>query len=372
MRVGVPKEIKNNESRVGLTPTSVQEYINHGHSVLVEKNAGADIGFSDSDYEIAGAAIAATAAEIFEKSELIIKIKEPQAVERQMLNHQHTLFTYLHLAPDIEQTKELIASGATCIAYETVTDNHGRLPLLTPMSQVAGRMSIQVGAHYLEKNNGGAGVLLGGVPGVEQGKVTIIGSGVVGENAAQMALGLGADVTIIGRNTYTLARLAAKYGTALKTIYSTSSTIAEHVANSNLVIGSVLVKGALTPKLVTAEMIKEMMPGSVVVDVAVDQGGCFATSRPTTHSDPTYIVDDVIHYCVANMPGAVPRTSTNALNNATLPFGLAIADHGYRTALKNNAFLREGLNICRGQVTYSAVAKAIGCEFVDPLSALES
>lgn len=370
MLIGVPKEIKNNEFRVGLTPDSVHEFIHHGHSVMVETNAGMGIGCADGDYEAAGASIASTAAEIFERADMIVKVKEPQANERKMLRKDQILFTYLHLAPDAEQTRDLVASGAVCIAYETVTNKIGGLPLLAPMSQVAGRMAIQAGAVALEKVNGGAGILLGAVPGVAPAKVTIIGGGVVGEGAIQMALGMGADVTVLDRNLDVLHALEGRFGSALKTIYSSKAALQTYVLDADLVVGGVLVKGAAAPKLVTADMIKAMRDGSVVVDVAIDQGGCFETSHATTHADPTYIVDGVVHYCVANMPGAVPRTSTYALNNATLPFGLAIADKGYRKALLDDAHLLEGLNVYHGQITYKAVADDQGYAYVDPIKAL--
>lgn len=370
MLIGVPKEIKNHEYRVGLTPDSVREFVNRGHSAIVETNAGAGIGCPDALYEAAGATIVGTPAEVFARAEMVVKVKEPQAAERKMLREDQILFTYLHLAPDTEQTRDLIASGAVCVAYETVTNAAGGLPLLAPMSQVAGRMSIQAGAHSLEKAHGGAGILLGGVPGVAPGKVAIIGGGVVGENAIQMALGMGADVTVLDRNVDVLGRLGARFGSALKTVYSSASALEACVLDSDLVVGGVLVKGAAAPKLVTAEMVKAMRPGSVLADVAIDQGGCFETSHATTHADPTYIIDDVVHYCVANMPGAVPRTSTYALNNATLPFGLELASKGYRQALLDNAHLLEGLNVIHGKITYQAVAEDQGYDFVEPAKAL--
>ncbi len=335
MLVGVPKEIKNHEYRVGLTPDSVREVVAHGHEVVVETNAGVGIGASDADYEAAGASILPTAAEVFAKAEMIVKVKEPQAVERKMLRPDHLLFTYLHLAPDPEQTADLVASGAVCIAYETVTDQKGRLPLLAPMSQVAGRLSIQAGATALQKANGGAGVLLGGVPGVAPAKTVVIGGGVVGAHAIEMAIGLGSDVTVLDRNVDVLDALSARFGSRLKTVFSNRAALEKEVLAADLVVGAVLVAGAAAPKLVTKEHIKAMKPGSVVVDVAIDQGGCFETSRATTHQDPTYIVDEVVHYCVANMPGAVARTSTYALNNATLPYVLALADKGYAAALRD-------------------------------------
>lgn len=363
MRIGVPKEIKNHEYRVGMTPTSVREAVHHGHQVIVETQAGTGIGASDADYLQAGADILGSAAEVFEQADMIVKVKEPQAGERKMLREGQILFTYLHLAPDPEQTKDLVDSGAICIAYETVTDNNGGLPLLAPMSQVAGRMSIQAGAHCLEKEAGGRGVLLGGVPGVAPAKVVIIGGGVVGENAAYMAVGLGADVTILDRNVDTMRSLVVRFGQSVKTLYSTTLAIEEQVLDADLVIGGVLVPGAAAPKLVTEELVKDMRAGSVLVDVAIDQGGCFATSKATTHSDPTYVVDDVVHYCVANMPGAVARTSTYALNNVTLPFTLAIADKGYKQALLDDPHLLAGLNVMEGKVTYEAVADDLGYSF---------
>jgi alanine dehydrogenase len=364
MLVGVPKEIKNHEYRVGLTPTSVNEMVRHGHKVMVETNAGAGIGSSDDDYKKAGATIIATPDEIFAKADMIVKVKEPQPKERKMLREGQILYTYLHLAPDPEQTKDLVKSGAICIAYETVTNARGGLPLLAPMSQVAGRMSVQSGAHCLEKAQGGRGVLLGGVPGVSPAKVVILGGGVVGTNAAAMALGLGADVTIIEKSTDRMEELVARFGTQLKTIYSTQGAVEEECAAADLVIGGVLIPGAAAPKLITKKMLKDWKPGSVLVDVAIDQGGCAETSKATTHAEPTYVVDNVIHYCVANMPGGVARTSTYALNNATLPFGLAIANKGWKKALAEDMHLRNGLNVAGGKVTYKAVADDLGYAFV--------
>ncbi|WP_068546335.1 alanine dehydrogenase [Thalassotalea crassostreae] len=370
MIIGVPKEIKNHEYRVGMVPASVRELINHGHEVFVETNAGSGIGFTDEDYVAAGASILATAAEVFAKAEMIVKVKEPQAVERAMLREGQILFTYLHLAPDLAQTEDLVKSKAICIAYETVTDHMGGLPLLAPMSEVAGRMSIQAGAQALEKSNAGRGMLLGGVPGVEPAKVVIIGGGMVGNNAAQMAVGMGANVVILDRNINVLRRLDAQFGNKIKAVYSTADALEKHVLEADLVIGGVLIPGAAAPKLVTAEHIKNMKPGSAIVDVAIDQGGCIATSKATTHAEPTFIVDDVVHYCVANMPGAVPRTSTFALNNATLPFIINLANKGYKDALLSNEHFLNGLNVINGQVTVREVADNLGFEFVEPKVAL--
>ena len=364
MLIGVPKEIKNNEFRVGLTPMAVREYVRHGHKVLVEKTAGAGIGSSDADYKAAGAEIIDTPEDIFAKADMIVKVKEPQAAERAMLREGQILYTYLHLAPDPEQTEDLVKSGAICIAYETVTNARGGLPLLAPMSQVAGRMSVQSGAHCLEKRQGGRGMLLGGVPGVAPAKVVILGGGVVGTNAAAIAIGMGADVTIIERSVDRMEELTARFGLGLKTHYSTQGTIEDECATADLVIGGVLIPGAAAPKLITKAMLKDWKPGSVFVDVAIDQGGCAETSHATTHAEPTYVVDNVVHYCVANMPGGVARTSTFALNNATLPFGLAIANKGWKQALKDDAHLRNGLNVAGGKVTYQAVAKDLGYNYV--------
>jgi alanine dehydrogenase len=371
MIVGAPKEIKSAERRVGLTPGSVRELVAHGHEVIVETGAGIGIAASDDVYVAAGASIAPTADEVWSRATMIVKVKEPQAVERARLRPDHVLFTYLHLAPDPEQTKDLVDSGATCIAYETVTDDAGGLPLLAPMSQVAGRMSVQAGAHCLEAPHGGAGLLLGGVPGVMPASVVVIGGGVVGENAIQMAAGLGGDVVVLDRSVPVLNRLARHFGNSLETVYSTQAAIEELVLQADLVIGAVLVKGDRAPMLVTADMVKRMKPGSVLVDVAIDQGGCFETSRPTTHEEPTYIVDDVVHYCVANMPGAVPQTSTHALNNATLHFALALADKGAKQAMLDDPHLLGGLNVCGGVVTEEHVATALGYDYVDPATALE-
>jgi alanine dehydrogenase len=370
MRIGVPKEIKVLEQRVGLTPAAVGELVHHGHTVLVERDAGAGIGRSDDDYRRAGATIAESAAQVFRDAELIVKVKEPQAAERAMLRPGQVLFTYLHLAPDPEQARELIASGAICIAYETVTSPSGGLPLLAPMSEVAGRMAVQAGAHFLEKPQGGKGLLLGGVPGVAPAKVTVLGGGVVGTHAAEIALGMGAQVAVLDRSVDALRRLWSQFGTRLLTVFSSRDAIERHVASADLVIGGVLVPGASAPKLVSAELIGRMERGSVVVDVAIDQGGCFATSRATTHADPTYVVDGVVHYCVANMPGGVPRTSTYALNNVTLPFVLALAGKGWRHALADDAHLRNGLNIAAGKVTCAPVAEALGYPHVPAESVL--
>ena len=371
MLIGVPKEIKNHEYRVGMTPMSVREAVRHGHKVWVQVNAGAGIGAADSDYTAAGATIIATAAEIFAKADMIVKVKEPQAGERKMLRDGQILYTYLHLAPDPEQTKDLVKSGAICIAYETVTSARGGLPLLAPMSQVAGRMSIQSGAHCLEKAQGGRGILLGGVPGVAPAKVVILGGGVVGTNAAAMAIGLGADVTILEKSTDRMEELVARFGTGLKTLYSTQGAVEDECAEADLVVGGVLIPGAAAPKLVTKAMLKDWKQGSVLVDVAIDQGGCAETSKATTHAEPTYVVDGVIHYCVANMPGGVARTSTFALNNVTLPFGLAIANKGWKKALADDAHLRNGLNVAHGKVTYKAVADDLGYDYVAAESLLK-
>lgn len=368
MRIGVPKEIKNHEYRVGLTPESVAEAIHHGHQVLVETQAGSGIGSMDEDYLRAGAEIVETAAEVFQRADMIVKVKEPQANERKMLRDGQILYTYLHLAPDPEQTRDLVDSGAVCIAYETVTDAMGGLPLLKPMSQVAGRMSVQAGAHCLEKAQGGRGTLLGGVPGVRPAKVLIIGGGVVGFHAAEMAVGLQAEVTILDRSPATLDRLAMHYGAKAKTSFSTRVTIAELIQDTDLIIGAVLIPGAAAPKLVTRDMLKTMKPGAALVDVAIDQGGCFETSRATTHADPIFIVEDIVHYCVANMPGGVARTSTYALGYATLPFMLAIADKGWKQALSDDPHLANGLNVWDGKITCAPVAKTLGYT-ATPLSA---
>jgi alanine dehydrogenase len=370
MIVGVPKEVKVKEYRVGLTPTSVRELVAHGHDVIVEQGAGSGIGLDDTDYELSGAVIVSTAKDVFDKVDMIVKVKEPQPKERQILRGDQILFTYLHLAPDREQADELIAGGSTCIAYETVTSPSGSLPLLAPMSEVAGRLSIQAGAYFLEKAHGGHGVLLGGVPGVDPAKVVVIGGGTVGRHAIHIALGMGADVWVVDRNVDVLRSLWAQFGRPLNTVFSTRDAIERHCMAADLVIGGVLIPGAAAPKLVSADLVKKMKPGSVIVDVAIDQGGCCETSHATTHDDPTYIVDGVIHYCVANMPGAVPKTSTHALNNATLPFVLAIADNGWRKAVSDDPYLRRGLNIHDGKVTHSAVAGALGYEYVEPEAVL--
>ncbi|GAB5471406.1 MAG: alanine dehydrogenase [Rhodospirillales bacterium] len=370
MRVAVPKEIKSQEYRVGLTPPSVRELVHHGHEVLIESQAGAGIGFFDADYERAGAKIVPDTQAVFGEGDMVIKVKEPQLSECELLRPGQVLFTYLHLAPDPKQTAGLIESKAIAIAYETVTDRHNRLPLLAPMSEVAGRMSIQVGAHCLEKYQGGSGVLLGGVPGVEAAKVVVIGGGVSGTNAARMAMGMEAQVTVMDKSLARLDELDLRFGGQLNTVFSTVDAIEQHVAGADLVIGAVLVPGAAAPKLVSAEMIKTMRPGSAVVDIAIDQGGCFETSHATTHQDPTFVVDDVVHYCVANMPGAVARTATMALNNATLPFVVALADKGYRQALADDPHLMAGLNVAGGAVTYRAVANALGYDYTPPQEAL--
>jgi len=366
MLIGVPKEIKNHEYRVGMTPASVREVVHSGHSVLVETLAGSGIGSSDDDYITAGAEIVLTAEEVFARAEMIVKVKEPQAAERAMLRPEQVLFTYLHLAPDALQTADLVASGATCIAYETITSAQGGLPLLAPMSEVAGRMSIQAGAHVLEKAQGGRGMLLGGVPGVAPAKVVIIGGGVVGSNAAQMALGARAQVTVLDRSTQALARLDKEFNGAVKTVYSTQDSLEEYVLDADLVIGGVLIPGAAAPKLVTETMVKAMKPGSVLVDVAIDQGGCFETSKATTHEDPTYVVHGVVHYCVANMPGGVAMTSTYALNNATLPYILKLANVGWKQALKQDEHFLAGLNVHAGKVTNQYVAEALGYDYLPP------
>jgi alanine dehydrogenase len=363
MLVGVPSEIKDNEFRVGITPAVAAELVNHGHSVLVETSAGLGSGLSDDEYRAAGATIVDGPGEIFARADMVIKVKEPQAAERKMLRNGQTLFTYLHLAPDLAQTEDLIKSGATCIAYETVTSPTGGLPLLAPMSEVAGRLAPQVGAHALEKAAGGRGILLGGVPGAPAADVLIIGGGVSGTHAATIALGMGAHVTILDRSLEVLRRLSDHFEGRVQTILSTRAAIREWVGKADLVIGAVLVPGASAPKLITREMLSTMKQGAVLVDIAIDQGGCAETSKPTTHSHPTYVVDGIVHYCVANMPGAVARTSTFALNNATLPFTLALADKGWRRALSEDAHLRAGLNVCAGHITCEPVAVAHGLPY---------
>ena len=364
MLIGVPKEIKNHEYRVGLTPSSVRELTSRGHQVIVQKNAGAAIGLADDQYAAAGATLSDTAADIFARADMIVKVKEPQPAECAMLRKDQILYTYLHLAPDPEQTKALVKSGAICIAYETITGQGGGLPLLAPMSEVAGRMAIQAGAAHLEKSKGGMGLLLGGVPGVAPGHVVVIGAGVVGTNALQMAVGAGARVTVLDKSIDRLRQLDLVYGNRIATLHSNAHTIEESVLDADLVIGGVLVPGAAAPKLVTRSMISRMKQGAVVVDVAIDQGGCFETSHATTHAEPTFVVDGVVHYCVANMPGAVARTSTFALNNATIGHAVAIAEKGWRKAMRDDVHLRHGLNVCQGHVTYEAVAKDLGYEYV--------
>src|SRR5882672_10111454 len=368
MRVGVPKEVKTHEYRVGLVAGSVRELVHHGHQVVVERGAGSGIGIDDQEYVRAGATIAASAAEVFGTADMIVKVKEPQPAEIAALRLGQVLFTYLHLAADKEQTEGLMRSGATCIAYETVTDVHGGLPLLAPMSEVAGRMAVQVGAHCLEKEQGGLGVLLGGVPGVSAAKVVILGGGVSGTNAARVAMGMEAHVTVIDRSLPRLYELDLQFGSQLHTLFSTVENIEKEVAAADLVIGAVLVPGAAAPKLVSRALVREMKPGSVIVDISIDQGGCFETSRPTTHAAPTYVDEGVVHYCVTNMPGAVARTSAVALNNATLPFVLAIAERSWRRALSEDPHLRKGLNVCRGRLTHPAVARDLGL----PLTAAEA
>ena len=364
MLIGTLKEIKNHEYRVGLTPASVRALVSRGHQVRIETNAGMGIGVSDDDYKKAGADIAKDAAEIFSSCDMIVKVKEPQPAECKMLRQGQVLFTYLHLAPDPEQTKLLLESGAIGIAYETVTGPGNTLPLLAPMSEVAGRLSIQAGAHCLEKAQGGSGVLLGGVAGVAPAKVLVIGGGIVGDNAAYMAAGMGADVTILDSSVQRLRQLDIEYGGRVKCVYSTEDTVENYALEADLVIGAVLLPGAAAPKLLSKDLISKMRGGTVVVDVAIDQGGCFETSKATTHQEPTYVVDDIVHYCVANMPGAVPRTSTFALNNVTLPFVLSLADKGYKQALQDDAGLLNGLNVHEGKLTYQAVAEALNYDYV--------
>ncbi|OGA60514.1 MAG: alanine dehydrogenase [Betaproteobacteria bacterium RIFCSPLOWO2_12_FULL_65_14] len=369
MKVGVPGEVKTHEYRVGLTPTSVRELVAHGHEVLVERSAGMGIGVPDAAYEKAGARMV---GDVFAEAELVVKVKEPQPEERSKLRQGQVLFTYLHLAPDPQQTKELLASKAVCIAYETVTRTGGGLPLLAPMSEVAGRMSIQVGASCLEKERGGMGILLGGVPGVAPAKITVLGAGVAGSSAIRIAVGSGARVYALDRSLDVLRRIEAEFGARVVTVYSSRDAIEQHVLSADLVIGAVLVPGAAAPRLVSRQMVKDMKSGAVVVDIAIDQGGCFETSRPTTHADPTYVVDGVVHYCVTNMPGAVPRTSTYALNNATLPFVLALADKGWKRALADDAHLRNGLNVAHGKVTHAEVAGALNLPYLPPEEAIRA
>ncbi len=370
MLIGVPKEIKTHEYRVGMTPGAVREAVHHGHDVVVQTACGEAIGLEDDDYRAAGAAVVDTAEEIFARADMIVKVKEPQPNECAMLRPNQVLFTYLHLAPDPDQAKALMAAGCVAIAYETVTDDRGGLPLLAPMSEVAGRMAIQAGAHCLEMEQGGRGTLLGGVPGVAAARVVILGGGVVGTNAARMAMGLEAHVTVLDRSLPRLYELDMQFGPTLNTIFSTVDAIEEYVLGADLVIGAVLLPGAAAPKLVSADLVARMKRGSVLVDVSIDQGGCFETSRPTTHADPTYMVDGIVHYCVANMPGAVARTSTFALNNATLPFTLALADKGYRQALRDDVHLRRGLNVHEGRLTHEAVARDLDEDYLPPDQAI--
>jgi alanine dehydrogenase len=372
MKVGIPKEIKTLEFRVGMVPAGVRELVHDGHDVVVETNAGAGIGMSDADYEAAGASIVATAAEVFEAADMVVKVKEPQLHECAMLNQDQVLFTYLHLAADRAQTEALVKSGTTAIAYETVTADDGSLPLLTPMSEVAGRLSIQAGAFALQKANGGRGVLLGGVPGVAPGKVVVIGGGVAGLNAAAMAVGLGADVTILDRSVPRLRQIEEIYGGRIQTIYSTKQAIDTLMLDADLVVGAVLVAGAAAPKLVTAAHVKTMQDGAVMVDISIDQGGCFETSRPTSHAEPTYVVDGVVHYCVTNMPGAVPRTSTFALTNVTLPFAKNLANFGWQEALSRDPHLANGLNVHAGHINHEAVAHDLGYDYQSANDALKA
>ncbi len=365
MHIGCPREIKNHEYRVGLVPSSVAELVKHGHKVSIETGAGLGSGLSDAEYVAAGATICLNADEIFSQSDMVVKVKEPQAIERKKLRPNQILFTYLHLAPDAPQTHDLIASKAICIAYETVTSPTGGLPLLTPMSEVAGRLAPQVGAYALQKQSGGRGILLGGVPGVAPAEVVILGGGISGTHAATIALGMGANVTVVDRSNDVLRRLSAQFGAQLKTVFSTSHAVEELAEAADLLIGCVLIPGAAAPKLITKSMLKTMKPGAVIVDVAIDQGGCCETSHATTHDNPTFIVDDIVHYCVANMPGAVSRTSTFALNNATLPFILALADKGVRQALLDDVHLANGLNVCNGHITCKPVAEAHGLLLVN-------
>ena len=372
MLIGCPKEIKPQEFRVGLTPQAAQEAVAHGHEVLVERGAGLGAGFADADYLAAGAGIADTAEEVFARAEMIVKVKEPQAVERKRLREGQLLFTYLHLAPDPDQTRDLLDSGCTAIAYETVTDDRGGLPLLAPMSEVAGKLAPQMGAWTLQKANGGRGVLMGGVPGVGPARVAVIGGGVVGTHAARVAAGMGADVTVLDRSLPRMRYLDDVFGGQFKTRYASAAATAECVAEADMVIGAVLIPGAAAPKLVSRAQLSTMKPGAAIVDVAIDQGGCFETSRATTHQDPIYEVDGILHYCVANMPGAVARTSTIALGNATMPFLLALADKGWRQACSDDPHLLNGLNVHAGRLTYYAVGKALGLDVLSPQLALKA
>ena len=372
MQIGVPKEIKNHEYRVGLAPASIRELVAHGHEVLVQTNAGEGISASNELYRRAGARIVEDPADIFATADMIVKVKEPQPSERAMLREGQILFTYLHLAPDPEQAADLTESGSICIAYETVTSPHGGLPLLAPMSKVAGRMAVQAGAYCLEHPHGGLGMLLGGVPGVDPAKVVVLGAGMVGSHATHIAVGMGADVWVIDRNPDVLESHWQQFGRSTNTVFSTQDAIERHILEADLVIGGVLIPGAQAPKLVTREMVHDMKQGSVIVDVAIDQGGCCETSRPTTHDEPTYIVEDVVHYCVANMPGGVPRTSTFALNNVTLPHVLTLADKGYKQALLDDPHLCQGMNVHTGKITCREVAKSLGYEFFPPLDALST
>ena len=369
MQIGVPKEIKNHEYRVGLTPASVREFVAHGHAVMVQAGAGAAIGLDDAQYRAAGASLVDSAQEVFANADMVVKVKEPQPQECAMLRPGQLLYTYLHLAPDPEQTAALVKSGAVCVAYETITGANGGLPLLAPMSEVAGRMSIQAGAAHLEKSKGGMGVLLGGVPGVAPAHVVILGAGVVGTHALQCAVGAGARVTVLDKNVDRLRQLDLVFGNRITTLYSNAQSVEDGVLAADLVVGGVLIPGAAAPKLVTRDMISRMKKGAVVVDVAIDQGGCFETSHATTHAEPTYVVDGVVHYCVANMPGAVARTSTFALNNATIGPGLALADQGWQAAMRGNAHLKAGLNVANGKVTFEAVARGLGYDYT-PADAL--
>ena len=372
MLIGVPTEIKQDEHRVGLTPTSVRELVVHGHQVLVQSKAGAGIGMRDTDYERAGATISGSASDVYARADMVVKVKELLATEFPLLHDGQVLFTYLHLAPDPQQTQSLVKSGVIAIGYETVTGSNNSLPLLSPMSEVAGRMAVQAGAHCLEREAGGAGILLGGVPGVKAANVVVLGGGVVGTNAIRVAMGMEAQVTVVDRSLPRLKELDLQFGARATTLFATTEAIERSVLAADLVIGAVLVPGAAAPKLVTREMVRRMRPGSVLVDIAIDQGGCFETSRPTTHSDPTYVEEGVVHYCVTNMPGAVARTSTYALTNATLPFVMALADKGWRKAMLDDPYLREGLNIHERQVTHPAVATVFGLHYSPPLSVLDA